>query len=110
LLIDGNGELFYNPEVENQLPTIYTFSLDYIKTHRTNLISLLRELKVNEVYIAHEKTIIQTSDGKAVLPPLSKLSPLVFDRLKRVYSIFKEQQVEIFMTSEGVAVVKEEER
>jgi len=96
-MVDGNGELFYNQEVENQLPTIYTFSLDYIQTNRTNLISLIKTFgEINEVYVAKDRTTIYTSDGKAVLPPLSKLSPLILDRIKRVYSITGEKQAEIF--------------
>jgi cell division septal protein FtsQ len=108
-MVDENGELFYNPAVEDDLPTIYTFSLEYIKNHSTNLISLLKDVKANEVYVAKNKTTIYTSGGKAVLPPLSKLSPLVLDRIKRLYSIMKEKPAEILITSEGMAVVKEKE-
>jgi len=106
MLMDGNGEIFYNPETERELPITYTFSLDYIKTHHTNLVSLIKTVgEINEVYVANDRTIIYTSGGKAVLPPLSKLSPLVLGRIKRLYSTIGEKQVEIFMTSEGIAVV-----
>jgi cell division septal protein FtsQ len=108
-MMDEGGEIFYNPAVESDLPTIYTFSLDYIKSHRPNLISLIKDVKANEVYVAKNKTTIYTAGGKAVLPPLSKLSPLVLDRIKRLYSIVGERQVEIFIISEGIAVVKEKE-
>ncbi len=111
VMLDENGELFHNPAVERSLPTIYTFSLDYLKTNNTNLIGLLRVVgEIKEVYVAKDRTVIYTSDGKAVLPPLDKLSPLVLDRLKRLYSTIGEKQVEIFMTSEGVAVVKEKDQ
>jgi cell division septal protein FtsQ len=109
-LVDESGELFYNPAVEGNLPTIYTFSLDYIKAHYTNLIGLIKAVeRLNEVYVSHARTTIYTSDGKAVLPPLSKFSPLVLDRIKRLYSIVGEGQAGIFMTSEGMAVIKEKE-
>ena len=110
MLMDEKGEIFYNPAVSREIPTIYTFSLDYIKTQHTNLISLMMAVgEMNEAYIANDRTTIYTSGGKAVLPPLSKLSPLVLGRMKRVFSIIGEKQVEIFMTSEGIAVVKEKE-
>jgi len=99
--------------VENELPTVFTFSLDYIKTHRTKLISLIKtteELKVNEVYVAYDRTTIYTPSGKAALPPLSKLSPLVLGRLKKLYSGMEGKQMEVLITSDGIAVVKEKER
>ncbi len=111
VVLDENGELFHNPAVERSLPTIYTFSLDYFKAHHTNLIGLLKAGgEIKDVYIAKDRTTIYTSNGKAVLPPLDKLSPLVLDRLRRVYNALREKQVEIFMTSEGVAVVKEKDQ
>lgn len=110
LMLDGNGELFYNSAAERELPTIYTFSLDHIKAHYTNLISLLRAVgEIQEVYVAKDRTTIYAEGGKVSLPPLSKLSPPVLDRLKRLYSITGEKQVEIYMASEGIAVVKEKE-
>jgi cell division septal protein FtsQ len=110
MMLDGNGEVFYNPAMERELPTIYTFSLDYIKKHHTSLISLIRDVKeMKEMYIAKDRTTLYTANGKAVLPPLSKLSPLVLDRLKRLYSTVGEKQVEIFMIFEGVGVVRERE-
>jgi cell division septal protein FtsQ len=110
LLMDGNGELFYNPAIERDLPTIYTFSLDYLKAQHAKLIGLIKAVgEMNEVYVAKDRTTIYTAGGKAVLPPLSKLSPLVLDRIKRLYSSIKEKQVEICMISEDIAVVKEKE-
>lgn len=41
MMIDKEGELFYNPAIESKLPTIYTFSSDYIKKHHTNLNNLV---------------------------------------------------------------------
>jgi cell division protein FtsQ len=108
IMMDGNGELFYNPAIERELPTIYTFSRVYIKNHYANLVSLIKMVgEVKEVYVAKDRTTIYTLDGKAVIPPLSKLSPVVLDRLKRLYSSVGEKQVEIYMTSEGIAIVKE---
>jgi cell division protein FtsQ len=110
MLLDGKGELFYNPAVERELPTIYTFSLDYIKTHYVNLIGLINTVEgISEIYIAQDRTTIYTAGGKAVIPPLSKLSPLVLDRIKRLYSSMKDEYLDVFMTSEGIAVVKQKE-
>jgi cell division protein FtsQ len=110
MLLDGKGELFYNSAVERELPTIYTFSLDYIKTHHTNLVSLINTVEgISEIYIAQDRTTIYTEGGKAVIPPLSNLSPLVLGRVKRLYSSIKDKHLDVFITSEGVAVVKEKE-
>jgi cell division protein FtsQ len=111
MMLDGSGEVFYNPAFERDLPTIYTFSLDYIKKHHASLINLIRDVKeMKEMYIAKDRTTIYTSGGKAVLPPLSKLSSSILDRLKRLYSSIGERQVEVFMTSEDIAVVKEKDQ
>jgi cell division septal protein FtsQ len=110
LMLDKNGELFYNSEIGGNFPTIYTFSLDYIKTHYTNLISLIRTVgEINEVYVAKDKTTIYTSDGKVVIPPLSKLSPVVLERVRRVYGIIEKKRMEISMPSESIVIVKEKE-
>jgi len=110
MLMDSNGELFYNPAAGGDLPTIYTLSLDYIKTQHANLIGLIKAVgEVSEVYVAKDRTTIYTSGGKVALPPLSKLSPLVLDRIKRLYNTVGEKQVEIYMISEDIAVVKEKE-
>ncbi len=111
IMLDGNGELFYNPAVERDLPTIYTFSLDYLKTHYANFISLIKTVgEVEELHVAKDRTTIYTSGGKAVLPPLGKISPLVLDKVKKVYSIIGEKQVEIFMASEHIVVVRDKEQ
>jgi hypothetical protein len=108
MMLDGNGEVFYNPAMERALPAIYTFSLDFIKTHHANLIGLLRAVgDIKEVYVAKPNTTIYTSSVKVILPPLSKLSPLVLDRIKMVYSNIEEKHKEIFMPSESMVVVKE---
>ncbi len=110
MMMDEGGELFYNSAAERELPTIYTFSLDYLKTHNTNLIGLLRVVgEIKEVYVAKHNTTIYTSSMKVILPPLSKLSPLVLDRIKTVYSNIRENHLEIFIPSERMVVVKEKE-
>jgi hypothetical protein len=109
-MLDERGELFYNPRLERGLPTIYAFSLDDIKTHRTNLIRLIKTAEgLTEAYVAHNGTTIYTSEGKAILPPLGEVSPLVLDRLRRIFSSMDGKQLEIFMTSTGIVAVEEKE-
>jgi len=113
MMIDKEGELFYNPAIENKLPTIYTFSFDYIKKHHTNLNNLVGSIKdmgfsINEVYVTDRNTIIYISGGRVVLPPLSQISPLVFDRMKRIYNKIGMGKVDVLITSENIAVIKEE--
>ncbi len=113
MMIDRQGELFYNPAIENKLPTIYTFSFDYIKKHHTNLNNLVGSIKdmdfiINEVYVTDRNTIIYISGGRVVLPPLSQISPLVFDRMKKIYNKIGTGKVDVLITSENMAVIKEE--
>jgi cell division protein FtsQ len=113
MMIDKEGELFYNPAIESKLPTIYTFSFDYIKKHYTNLNNLVGSIKdmgfsISEVYVTDRNTIIYISGGKVVLPPLSQISPLVFDRIKRIYNKIGMGKVDVLITSENIAVIKEE--
>jgi cell division septal protein FtsQ len=113
MMIDKEGELFYNPAIENKLPTIYTFSFDYIKKHHTNLNNLVGSIKdmsfsINEVYVTDRNTIIYISGGKVVLPPLSQISPLVFDKMKKIYNKIGMGKVDVLITSENIAVIKEE--
>jgi hypothetical protein len=80
MMIDKQGELFYNPAIEKKLPTIYTFSFDYVKKYHTNLNNLVEYIKdvgfsINEVYVTDRNTIIYVSGGRMVLPPLSQISP-----------------------------------
>jgi cell division protein FtsQ len=113
MMIDKEGELFYNPAIESKLPTIYTFSFDYIKKHHTNLNNLVSSIKdmgfsINEVYVTDRNTIIYILGGRVVLPPLSQISPLVFDRIKRIYNKIGMGKVDVLITSENIAVIKEE--
>jgi cell division septal protein FtsQ len=113
MMIDRQGELFYNPAIENKLPTIYTFSFDYIKKHHTNLNNLVGSIKdmgfsINEVYVTDRNTIIYISGGRMVLPPLSQISPLVFDKMKRIYNKIGMGKMEVLITSGNIAVIKEE--
>jgi cell division protein FtsQ len=113
MMIDKHGELFYNPAIENKLPTIYTFSLDYIKKYHTNLNNLVEYIKnvgfsVYEVYITDRNTIIYISGGRMVLPPLSQISPLVLDRMKKIYNKIGVGKMDVLMTSENMAVIREE--
>ncbi len=113
MMIDGQGELFYNPAIENKLPTIYTFSFDYIKKHYTNLNNLVGSIKevglsVNEVYVTDRNTIIYISGGRMILPPLSQISPLVFDRIKKIYNKIGTGKMDVLIISENIAVIKEE--
>jgi cell division protein FtsQ len=113
MMIDGQGELFYNPAIESKLPTIYTFSFDYIKKHHANLNNLVGSIKdmgfsISEVYVTDRNTIIYISGGKVVLPPLSQISPLIFDRIKRIYNKIGMGKVDVLITSENIAVIKEE--
>jgi hypothetical protein len=113
MMIDEQGELFYNPAIESKLPTIYTFSFDYIKKHHTNLNSLVESIKdmgfsINKVYVTDRNTIIYISGGRMVLPPLSQISPLVLDRMKKIYNKIGIGKVDVLITSENMAVIKEE--
>jgi cell division protein FtsQ len=113
MMIDRQGELFYNPAIENKLPTIYTFSFDYIKKHYTNLNNLVESIKdiglsINEVYVTDRNTIIYISGGRMVLPPLDQISPLVLDRMKKIYNKLGTGKVDVLITSENMAVIKEE--
>jgi len=113
MMIDKEGELFYNPAIESKLPTIYTFSFDYIKKHHANLNNLVGSIKdmgfgINEVYVTDRNTIIYISGGKVVLPPLSQISPLVFDKMKKIYNKIGMGKVDVLITSENIAVIKEE--
>lgn len=114
MMIDGQGELFYNPAIENKLPIIYTFSFDYVKKHHTNLNNLVESIKdigclsINEVYVTDRNTIIYISGGRMVLPPLDQISPLVFDKMKRIYSKLGTGKVDVLITSGNIAVIKEE--
>ncbi len=113
MMIDEQGELFYNPAIENKLPTIYTFSFDYVKKHHTNLNNLVSSIRdmgfsINEVYVTDRNTIIYILGGRVVLPPLSQISPLVFDRIKKIYNKVGTGKVDVLITSENMAVIKEE--
>ncbi len=115
MMIDKHGELFYNPNpaIENKLPTIYTFSFDYVKKHYTNLNNLVESIKdiglsINEVYVTDRNTIIYISGGRVVLPPLGQTSPLVFDRIKKIYNKIGTGKMEVLIASENIAVIKEE--
>jgi cell division protein FtsQ len=113
MMIDGQGELFYNSAIENKLPTIYTFSFDYIKKHHTNLNNLVESIKdtgfsINEVYVTDRNTIIYVSGGRMVLPPLGQISPLVLDRMKKIYNKLGTGKMDVLITSENIAVIKEE--
>jgi len=112
-MIDKHGELFYNPAMESKLPTIYTFSFDYVKKHYTNLNNLVEYIKnmgfsINEVYVTDRNTIIYVSGGRMVLPPLSQISPLVLDRMKKIYNKFGMEKMDVLITSGNMAVIKEE--
>jgi len=113
MMIDKEGELFYNPAIKNKLPTIYTFSFDYIKKHYTDLNNLVEHIKdmgfsINEVYVTDRNTIIYISGGRMVLPPLSQISPLVLDRMKKIYNKIGIGKMDVLITSENMAVIKEE--
>jgi cell division septal protein FtsQ len=113
MMIDGQGELFYNPAIENKLPTIYTFSFDYIKKHHTNLNNLVESIKdmglsINEVYVTDRNTIIYVSGGRIVLPPLSQISPLILDRMKKIYNKIGIAKMDVLITSGNIAVIKKE--
>lgn len=113
MMIDKQGELFYNPAVENKLPTIYTFSFDYLKKHYTNLNSLVESIKdlglsISEVYVTDRNTIIYISGGRIVLPPLSQISPLILDRMKKIYNKIGMGKIDVLITSGNIAVIKEE--
>jgi cell division septal protein FtsQ len=113
MMIDGQGELFYNPAIESKLPTIYTFSFDYIKKYHTNLNNLVEHIKdigfsINKVYVTDRNTIIYISGGRMVLPPLSQISQLVLDRMKKIYNKIGMGKMDVLITSENMAVIKEE--
>ena len=113
MMIDKQGELFYNPAMESKLPIIYTFSFDYVKKHYTNLNNLVESIKdiglsINEVYVTDRNTIIYVSGGRMVLPPLSQISPLVLDRMKKIYNKLGMGKMDVLMTSGNMAVIKEE--
>jgi cell division protein FtsQ len=113
MMIDKHGKLFYNPAMESKLPTIYTFSFDYVKKHYTNLNNLVESIKnmgfsIYEVYVTDRNTIIYVSGGRMVLPPLSQISPLVLDRMKKIYNKIGMGKLDVFITSENMAVIKEE--
>lgn len=113
MMIDKHGELFYNPAIENKLPTIYTFSFDYVKKHYTNLNNLVELIKdiglsINEVYVTDRNTIIYVSDRRMVLPPLGHISPLVLDRMKKIYNRIGMGKMDVLITSGNIAVIKEE--
>jgi cell division protein FtsQ len=113
MMIDTQGELFYNPAIENKLPTIYTFSFEYVKKHYADLNNLVESIKdiglsINEVYVTDRNTIIYISGGRMVLPPLSQISPLVLDRMKKIYNKLGMEKMDVLMTSENMAVIKEE--
>ncbi|MCC6063040.1 MAG: hypothetical protein LM570_00670 [Thermocrinis sp.] len=113
MMIDKHGELFYNPAMESKLPTIYTFSFEYVKKHYTNLNNLVESIKnmgfsINEVYVTDRNTIIYVSGGRMVLPQLGQISPLVLDRMKKIYNKIGMGKVDVFITSENMAVIKEE--
>jgi cell division septal protein FtsQ len=113
MMIDEQGELFYNPAVENKLPIIYTFSIDYIKKHHANLNNLVDSIKdmgfsINEVYATDRNTIIYISGWRIVLPPLSQMSPSVFDKMRKIYNKIRMEKVDVLITSENIAVIKEE--
>jgi cell division protein FtsQ len=112
MIIDKRGELFYNPAIEDKLPIIYTFSFDYVKKHYTNLNNLVESIKdvglsTNEVYVTDRNTIIYISGGRIVLPPLGQISPLVLDRMKKIYSKLGTRKMDVLITSEDIAVIKE---
>ncbi len=113
MMIDKQGELFYNPAMESKLPIIYTFSLDYVKKYHTNLNNLVEHIKnmgfsINEVYVTDRNTIIYISGGRMILPPLSQISPLVLDRMKKIYNKIGIGKMDVLITSENMAVIKEE--
>ena len=113
MMIDKHGELFYNPAIENKLPTIYTFSFEYVKKHYTNLNNLVESIKdiglsINEVYVTDRNTIIYLSGGRMVLPPLSQISPLVLDRMKKIYNKIGTEKMDVLITSGNMAVIREE--
>jgi len=113
MMIDKHGELFYNPAIKNKLPTIYTFSFDYVKKHYTNLNNLVESIKdiglsINEVYVTDRNTIIYVSGGRMVLPPLGQMSSLVLDRMKKIYNRIGIGKMDVLITSENMAVIKEE--
>jgi hypothetical protein len=43
-----------------------------------------------------------------VLPPLSQISPLVFDRIKKIYNRIGMGKMDVLITSGNIAVIKEE--
>jgi cell division septal protein FtsQ len=113
MMIDKQGELFYNPAMESKLSIIYTFSFDYIKKYHANLNNLMESIKdiglsINEVYVNDRNTIIYISGGRMVLPPLGQMSPLVLDRMKKIYNKLGMEKMDVLITSENIAVIKEE--
>jgi cell division septal protein FtsQ len=113
MMIDKQGELFYNPAIENKLPIIYTFSFGYIKKYHTNLNNLVEHIKdigfsINEVYVTDGNTIIYVSGGRMVLPPLGQISPLVLDRMEKIYNKLGMEKMDVLITSGNIAVIKEE--
>jgi hypothetical protein len=63
---------------------------------------------INEVYVTDRNTIIYISGGRVVLPPLSQISPLVFDKMKRIYNKIGMGKMDVLITSGNIAVIKEE--
>jgi hypothetical protein len=43
-----------------------------------------------------------------VLPPLSQISPLVLDRMKKIYNRLGTGKMDVLITSGNIAVIKEE--
>jgi len=112
LLIDSAGEFFYNPAMEDTLPIVYTFSLDYIKKHFSNLRALidnLREMeeKIKEIYVTDRNTIAYVSNTKIILPPISRLDYQTFDRIKKAYNKFEMSDTGVLIISGNMAIVKE---
>jgi hypothetical protein len=63
---------------------------------------------INEVYVTDRNTMIYVSGGRMVLPPLSQISPLVLDRIKKIYNKTGMEKMDVLITSENMAVIKEE--
>ncbi len=112
MMIDNQGELFYNPNIEKKLPIIYTFSFDYIKKHSikvNELVEFIKEmgLSINEIYVTDRNTFIYVSGSRVVLPPLSQMSPSAFDKMKKLYNKIGMERMDILIT-ENMAVIKED--
>lgn len=108
VFFDEKGVPFGSKFHEIKQPYVYTNDVDLIKKEFDKLKFMIDTFKdIDRFYVTETSTVIYTKGGRKILLPfLAQLDIKTLERLKRIYNM---DAREIDLTSERMAIVRDEE-